>query len=71
MKKKLQRDHKQGILGGVIAGFSDYFKHDVTVWRVGVIILAIVTGVLPVVIFYLASWFVMPEKDDVEYTVVE
>lgn len=71
MTKKLTRDPDHQMLAGVIAGFANYFKHDVTVWRVAIVVLAILTGVLPVVVFYIASWFVMPEKDRVEYTVVE
>ena len=48
-----------------MAGFSNYFKHDVTIWRVAIVALAIVTGLLPVIVFYLMSWFIMPEKDEV------
>lgn len=69
--KKLQRDENKKMLGGVLAGFSHYFKNDVTVWRLGVVLLAILTGILPVVVFYLIAWFVMPVKDDANYTVVE
>lgn len=75
MNKKLERNEDKKMIGGVIAGFSDYLKHDVTVWRLGVVALAIITGILPVVVFYLVSWFVMPRqsryRDDVEYAVVE
>ena len=69
MPKKLQRDEDNKLLGGVMAGFANYFKHDVTIWRVGFVALAIVTGILPVVVFYLISWFIIPEKDGVVYTV--
>ena len=71
MTKKLQRDEKNKMVGGVLAGFSNYFKNDVTIWRIGVVVLAIVTGVIPVLVFYLVSWFIMPDKGDAEYRVVE
>lgn len=84
MNKKLQRDEKHKMLGGVMAGFSNYFKQDVTIWRLGIVLLALVTAVIPVLVFYFIAWFVMPPKDkvnaegregplgdEVEYTVVE
>ena len=71
MKKKLERDESKKMLGGVMAGFSNYFKHDVTIWRIGIVGLALVTAVIPVVAFYLISWLVMPVKDRVEYTVID
>lgn len=78
MPKKLQRDENNKMIGGVMAGFANYFKNDVTVWRLAVVLLALVTAILPVVVFYLIAWFIMPPKDklsggdgEVEYTVVE
>jgi len=58
------------MVGGVLAGFSNYFKNDVTLWRVGIVALALLTGILPVLVFYFAAWFVMPDKDDVEYDIM-
>jgi phage shock protein C len=71
MKKKLRRDGSEKMVGGVLAGFAAYSKSDVTVWRIGTVLLALVTAVLPVVVFYIFAWFIMPDKDDAEYTVVD
>lgn len=75
MNKKLQRDENNKMIGGVVAGFADYVRHDVTLWRLGVVALAIITGVIPVLVFYLISWIVMPPKgstpDEVHYEVVD
>jgi phage shock protein C len=71
MTKKLERDEQNKLAGGVMAGFANYFKTDVTIWRLGIVLLAILTAVVPVAVFYLIAWFVMPEKSDVEYRVVD
>lgn len=72
MAKKLTKKVDTKMLGGVISGIADYFNQDPTLLRVAVVALAILTGILPVVIFYLVAWFIMPDGGtDVEYTVVD
>jgi len=72
MKKKLVKNTDNKMVGGVIAGIADYFDQDPTFVRVLVIALAIITGLVPVLIFYFVAWFVMPDKDgDIEYRVID
>lgn len=54
-----------------MSGFADYFGSDVTLWRVGVVLLALLTGIIPVLIGYFIAWYLMPSKHGVEYTVVD
>lgn len=71
MQTKLKRNESDKIIAGVMAGFADYFKQDVTLWRLGIVLLALLTAVIPVLVFYVIAWYVMPPKDGVDYTVVE
>lgn len=56
--KKLYRDHKNAILGGVCAGIAKYLGIDVTVVRIVFIVLAIIDGFG--VLLYLILWILLP-----------
>ncbi len=60
MKKKLQRNEEEGMLGGVCAGLADYFELDVTWVRIAFVIafLAGFSGLLIYAIF----WIALPVK---------
>ncbi len=62
MKKKLQRNLESRMIAGVMAGFSDYFGSDVTLWRLGAVFVCIVTGVAPLVVTYLVAWIIIPKR---------
>jgi phage shock protein PspC (stress-responsive transcriptional regulator) len=76
MKKKLYREVENKLLGGVLAGVAEYFDQDVVLWRLGFIILLILTGLMPGVLIYVAAWVVVPTRPSIEpldkadYTVV-
>jgi len=61
-------------LAGVAAGLSDYFGVDPSFWRLGILILIIVTGGLFIFV-YVAAWIIVPIKAgdtpirEAEYTV--
>lgn len=63
------------MIAGVMAGLAEYFDHDPTWWRLGAIVLLVLTGFMPGVLLYLLAWIVMPRKQagvhEAEYTVVE
>lgn len=77
MKKKLYRSTDDVIIAGVVAGVAEYFDQDPTIWRLGVILLAVLTIGLPGIFFYLIAWVVVPSRPasdgihDVVYTVHE
>ncbi|HMA78846.1 MAG TPA: PspC domain-containing protein [Candidatus Paceibacterota bacterium] len=74
MEKKLTRDVSNQLVAGVIAGMAKYFGHDVTLWRLAFVLVTIVSGFVPGILFYILAWIIMPPEDgvrDVEYVVNE
>ncbi len=63
MVKKLMRSHSQKMLSGVCGGFAEYFDVDVSMIRLIYVALTLVTAVLPMVIFYLIAWMVIPQDN--------
>src|SRR5215469_6636626 len=52
-------------IAGVCAGFAEYFDFDVTLTRVIVVLVTVLSGFLPGIVFYLAGWIIMPEEPEV------
>ncbi len=63
MPRRLMRDTRHAVVGGVAAGFGEYLEVDPVLVRLGFVLLAFVHGLG--VLFYLACWFVMPRSDAV------
>jgi phage shock protein C len=61
MAKRLYRSASQKMLGGVCGGLAEYFDVDVSIIRLLLIGLALVTAVLPMTIFYIIAWIVVPQ----------
>jgi phage shock protein PspC (stress-responsive transcriptional regulator) len=49
-------------IGGVCAGIAEYLALDPTVVRLIVVILAIITGILPLTLAYLIAWVIIPRR---------
>jgi len=74
MDKKLTRDFENKMIAGVVAGLAKYFEHDVTLWRLAVVLGFVLTGIMPGLLLYIIAWIIMPTDDgvrDVEYVVNE
>lgn len=65
MNKRLYRSENK-LVGGVLAGLAEYFAQDTTLWRLGFVILLIVTGLMPGVLIYLIAWVIIPLQPHVE-----
>ena len=63
MPRRLTRDTQRAVLGGVAAGFGRYLDVDPVLVRLGFVLLAFVNGLG--ILFYLASWLLMPRADAV------
>lgn len=63
MAKKLSRSEKNKMIGGVCAGFGDYFDIDTTLVRLIFVALALVTAIFPMLIFYVVAWIVVPLEE--------
>ncbi len=60
MAKRLYRSVQQKMIGGVCAGLADYFDLDVSLVRLIFVGAALLTAILPMVLFYLIAWLVIP-----------
>lgn len=59
--RRLQRDTKNQLLGGVAAGLAHYFKTD-PIWTRGLFIFLTLTGLSPLI--YIIMWIALPANDD-------
>ncbi|HEX9658622.1 MAG TPA: PspC domain-containing protein [Bacteroidota bacterium] len=49
-------------IAGVCGGFAEYFNIDPTIVRIGVVVFALITALIPVSVGYLLAWIIMPAK---------
>ncbi len=63
MDKKLTKSADKK-WAGVCGGFAEYFGIDPTMMRAIVAVVALVTGILPMLIIYLVLSFILPDKQD-------
>ena len=61
MKKTLQRDRSNKVIGGVCSGLGNYFDSDPILFRAIFLVLLFVGG--GGVLLYLILWIVLPEKN--------
>jgi phage shock protein C len=61
--KVLARSRKGRMVAGVCAGLAEYFGIDVTLVRVVVAVIAVITGGVGV-LAYLAAWAIIPEEGE-------
>ncbi len=60
MAKTLYRSQTKKILGGVCGGLADYLDMDVNVVRLLFVGVTLVTVLLPMALFYLIAWIIVP-----------
>ena len=56
----LSRDDRK--IAGVCGGIGETYDIDPTLVRLALVFLCVVTVIVPLVITYLAAWFIIPEK---------
>ncbi len=66
MAKKLHRSLSRKMLAGVCGGLAEYFELDVSLIRLIFVGLALVTALIPMVIFYLIAWIIIPVEPATE-----
>ena len=71
--KRVYRDQDTAVVAGVLSGLVEYFRQDPVVFRLVAIVLLILTGIFPGVLFYLLAWAIVPRKPKMEadYTIVD
>lgn len=60
--KKLYRKKDNHIASGVMSGLGEWLEVSPGLLRLGYIVLAIITGLLPAIFLYLIAHFLIPEK---------
>jgi phage shock protein C len=61
--KRLYKYREKEMIGGVCAGIADYFKLDVTIVRLGMVLLGLMWGAG--VFLYIVAMIIMPDKSEV------
>ena len=61
----LYRSRTNRMLGGVCGGIAEYFGADPSMVRLVAVVLAIFTGIVPLLLAYFVALFVIPEGDGV------
>jgi len=62
--KKLYRSRRLRVLGGVAGGLSEYFDVDVTLVRLAIALLTVITP--NIILAYLLAWIIIPEAPRAE-----
>lgn len=63
MAKILYRSQKQKMIGGICAGLADYLDMDINLMRLLFVAVSLLTALLPMVIFYIIAWIVIPVEE--------
>lgn len=59
--KKLYRSQTHRMLGGIFGGIGEMYNIDPTILRLVYAVLAVMTGIVPLVLVYLVAWAIIPE----------
>lgn len=62
-KRKLYRDDKNKMIGGVCQGLADYLDADVSIVRILAVVLIFFSGLG--LVAYLVAWIILPTKEEV------
>ena len=63
MAKKLYRSKTKKMIAGVCGGLADYSDMDVNLMRLLFVAIALLTALLPMVIFYIIAWIIVPMEE--------
>jgi len=63
MNKRLYRSKTKKMIAGVCGGLADYFDIDVSLVRLIFVAISLVTAVIPMVIFYIIAWIILPVEE--------
>jgi phage shock protein PspC (stress-responsive transcriptional regulator) len=61
--KKIYRLREGKKIAGICAGIADMYNFDVTVVRIVVIFVTVLTQFVPGIVAYLAGWYLIPERE--------
>lgn len=64
MAKKLYRSKTKKMIAGVCGGLADYLDMDANLMRLLFVAIALLTALLPMVIFYIIAWIIVPVEEE-------
>lgn len=67
LKRPLRRSRDNRMFAGVVAGIADYFGIDVTLARVGYVVVSLISAAFPGLFAYVILAFVIPEEEPPSY----
>jgi phage shock protein C len=59
----LLRRSKNSMVAGVCAGIAEWLNWDVTLVRVGYVLVSILSAAFPGILIYIILWIIMPPPD--------
>ena len=59
--KKLHLSKKDRKIAGVCGGIAETFDLDPTLVRLSFIFIALITAIIPVIVFYILAWLIIPD----------
>jgi phage shock protein C len=63
MNKKLCRSKAKKMIAGVCGGLAEYFDIDTSLVRLIFVAISLITAVIPMVIFYIIAWIIIPVEE--------
>ncbi len=62
LSRPLRRSRDEKMIAGVVAGLARYFGVDITLMRVGYVLVSILSAAFPGILAYLILWLLIPEE---------
>jgi len=62
--KKFYRSRKDRIFGGVAGGLAEYFDTDIILMRLAFVVIAVLSGIGPMIIVYILAMIFVPNEGD-------
>jgi phage shock protein C len=60
MTKSLRRSVGKKMIAGVCGGLAEYFDFDVSLMRLIFVAVALLTALIPLLVFYIVAWIIVP-----------
>ncbi|OGZ08382.1 MAG: hypothetical protein A3D65_05665 [Candidatus Lloydbacteria bacterium RIFCSPHIGHO2_02_FULL_50_13] len=60
--KKLYKNKDTGVASGVFSGLGEWMEVSPGILRLGYVVLAVITGIIPAIFLYIIAHFLIPAK---------
>ena len=59
--KRIYRSREDKKIAGIMGGLVELFDIDPTLLRLGFVFIGLATGIIPLIVAYLAGWIIIPK----------